>query len=140
MAPDCESVLRSQRLMLCVEQREAREKYRAAIRNLRERRTRLREIAAELMRIRRIEQGLGLCQDANGVVSVEPGARISAVLLELLGGSPGGMTVAQLSEALGGSVKKPTLSATLYNLKARNEIFHSKTTGRYRLGRLDNGG
>jgi hypothetical protein len=60
--------------------------------------------------------------------------KVSAMIKSALDRAPtNGLTVQQISEAIG--VRRPTVSATLYNMKKRGEVEHNEQSGSYRLFR-----
>ena len=69
---------------------------------------------------------------AEGEEAVES-TKLSALITLMLSRSADGQTLGELCDRLGASFKRSTVSSTLYNMKQRDEIEHSESTGKYRL-------
>jgi hypothetical protein len=72
-----------------------------------------------------------ISRDEDGSLDADAAMRLSANIRGILALNEGGLTLAQLSDMLG--VRKQHASATLYNMKRRNEVEHDEVTGVYRL-------
>ncbi len=118
---------------LLAEMHDAEQKYTAAARETDQRMARLTELRARYSEIINLEASVERqCPDApEEDIDAETGVKVSAVIRPHLINRPDGMTVAQLAEVTG--VRRQTISATLYNMKARGEVEHSPATGLYRL-------
>jgi hypothetical protein len=134
MAMDHIAFLKKRENELIAEMQAAKAKFRASVRETRERRVRYREAQSQWLGIYRVREAMERIEEAEGhELDGETTDRVSAMLLHVLRNAPvEGATVAQLASVLS-EVKKSTISATLYNMKKRGDVEHSEVTGRYAL-------
>jgi len=121
-----------------LESQEARKQLQVSVRQTREKRAKFNECQKLWLELHRLRDAMMRAEKAESEeieIDSETGARVSAMLLQVLEQVREG-TVAQLVQylaAAGVDIKKAHVSATLYNLKKRGAIEHSEVTGRYRL-------
>ncbi len=139
--PDEKALIARQEAAAYEEQRKAGERLRAARRELRKRQLEYTEANSKWYTLASLKSAIEQAEAqevsdaAIGKVDPETGIRVSRTIFRLLEHSSEGCTLSEIADVLSPHVAKPLISATLYNMKKRNEIVHNDANGKYRTAK-----
>jgi hypothetical protein len=137
----CKSILEPAKEKAFQVMLQAERKYKIALREYRASKAAHREARAAWLALHNVYSAIKDSQqrqlqgddDVEGAVELdnEMVGKVSGMIRQRLLTVPGGLTLQQLSECL--NIRKQTISATLYNMKKRDEIVHDEASGRYSI-------